>query len=78
MKAVVSISSPVFREAELLAKRLGISRSELYSRAIKAFVEVHKHQGITEALDAVFGEQPGALEPGLAYLQFASLKREDW
>jgi len=35
MKTAISLPDPVFRSAEQLAARLGISRSELYCRAIR-------------------------------------------
>jgi hypothetical protein len=41
MKVAVSIPGPVFADAERLAKRLKASRSEVYARALKAFVANH-------------------------------------
>jgi metal-responsive CopG/Arc/MetJ family transcriptional regulator len=38
MKTAISIPDQVFKSAEVLASRLGISRSELYAKAIEAYV----------------------------------------
>ncbi|MEK6716162.1 MAG: ribbon-helix-helix protein, CopG family, partial [candidate division NC10 bacterium] len=36
MKTAISIPDPLFRECEKLARDLGISRSQLFSRALAA------------------------------------------
>jgi len=41
MKTAVSVPDEVFDEAEHLAKRLKISRSELYAKALAEFVSRH-------------------------------------
>ena len=80
MKTAISIPDPLFEAAERLANRLGISRSELYQRAVKRFLETHSHQAIREALDEVYGEDNGIsrLDPAVEYLQDASLEADDW
>jgi antitoxin MazE6 len=78
MKTAVSIPDPVFDAAEELASRLGVSRSELYARALSEFLGERLEREVTERLDAVYaGESPG-LDPALARLQSASLDREEW
>jgi predicted transcriptional regulator len=53
MKTAVSIPDDVFAEAELLAKALKTSRSEIYSRALAEFVGRHAPDRVTEALNDV-------------------------
>jgi len=53
MNVSVSIPDPVFSEAEALARRLNASRSEIYARALAAFVATHTPERVTEALNAV-------------------------
>jgi metal-responsive CopG/Arc/MetJ family transcriptional regulator len=38
MKTAISLPDLGFEEAELLAKQLGMSRSELYTKALKAYL----------------------------------------
>ena len=53
MKVAVSIPDPVFTEAEILAKRFGTSRSELYSRALGEFIGMHAPERVTEGMNSV-------------------------
>lgn len=78
MKTAISIPDPVFNAAESLAKRLGMSRSELFSRAVHAYVEAHKHDKVREALDEIYAEESSHLDESLAQMQWASLPKEEW
>jgi metal-responsive CopG/Arc/MetJ family transcriptional regulator len=53
MKTAISIPDDVFEDAERLARRLGHSRSQLYSRALREFVARHEPGHVTAALDEV-------------------------
>ena len=77
MKTAISLPDPVFRSAERLAARLGVSRSELYCRALKDLLAQHDETAVTAQLDAIYGEPDGdpGLDPGLAALQAASIKK---
>jgi hypothetical protein len=68
----------VFQAAEEISRRLGISRSELYAKAVAAFITSHRSQGIREKLDAIYAEEDSRLDPVLATWQSLSLSREDW
>ena len=65
MKTAISLPDPIFHSAERLAARLGISRSELYRRAIETLLERHDQyeSTITSQLDAVYGTREN--NPGL-------------
>lgn len=60
MKVAVSIPDQTFSEAELLAKRLNTSRSDLYSRALREFIGRRAPERVTQLMndvvDAVGGE----------------------
>jgi metal-responsive CopG/Arc/MetJ family transcriptional regulator len=60
MKVAVSIPDEVFAEAEKLAAKLHTSRSEVYARALDAFVADHEPDRVTEAMNQVVD----AFEPG--------------
>lgn len=79
MKTAISIPDPLFAAADQLARRMGLSRSELFQRAVKNFLEEHKDAAVTEALDEVYGEEEtGRLDSVLKQLEIASLPREEW
>jgi hypothetical protein len=76
MKTAISLPDPVFRSAERLAARMGVSRSELYCRALRELLDRHDPAAITARLDAVYGEggQDAGLEPRLADLQAQAVR----
>jgi metal-responsive CopG/Arc/MetJ family transcriptional regulator len=78
MKTAISVPDKVFRSADALAKRLGISRSELYTTAIAEFLSKHQSRHVTAGLDAVYAEEDSSLSPNLIQLQTKSLAREEW
>lgn len=80
MKTAISIPDPLFDAAEGLARRLGISRSQLFQRAVEAFLRERGDEGITEALNQIYDARDGtsALDPLLERLQLASLEADDW
>jgi len=77
MKVAVSIPNRVFEEAELVAKRLRVPRSRLYTQAIEEFVTKHRGKGVRDSLDAVYPGEPSELDPVLTDLQADAL-REEW
>ena len=79
MKTAISIPDELFEAAERVAERLGLSRSELYQRALAKYIESQSDAAITEQLDRVYGEdERGELDPGLGAMQSGSIVREDW
>jgi len=77
MKTAISIPDRVFRSAEQLAARLGVSRSELYSKALAALVEKHSDDLITARLNDIYGpgREDSSLDAGVALLQHRTLAR---
>lgn len=80
MKTAISIPDSLFHAAERFAKQLGISRSELFQRAVKAFLQDHRQDGVTDALNEIYGSDgvKAGLDPFLEHLQGASIAREEW
>ena len=80
MKTAISIPDDLFRAAEAAAKRLGISRSRLYSKAVKSYLKRHGAKRITEILNEVYSglDPDSGLDPILAKMQSASIGEEDW
>jgi metal-responsive CopG/Arc/MetJ family transcriptional regulator len=78
VKTAISIPDGVFRKAERVAKRLGLSRSELYAKAVDSFVSQWDAKEIRAALDAVYEKEDSRLDPVLGRLQSDALKRQDW
>ena len=78
MKIALSIPDELFEFGETLSKRLGVSRSRLYSTALAEFVTKHRGRKITERLNAVYGSEDSRLPRSLRQLQSRSLARNTW
>lgn len=80
MKTAISIPDAIFAAAERLAKQLGVSRSELYREALGAFLHSHRQEGVTEALNEVYGPDGdnSHVDPVLDSMQMRSLGEEEW
>ncbi len=80
MKTTISIPDRLFGAAERLAKRLGMSRSEFYSKAVANYVGENRSLDVRERLDAVYGRAPESsqLEAGIKRIQSRSIPTEKW
>jgi metal-responsive CopG/Arc/MetJ family transcriptional regulator len=78
VKTAISVPDATFQAAERVAKRLALSRSELYSRALAQYLVEHSHEGVTAALDRVYSEEPSTVEPGFAALQRRTVGTDRW
>jgi metal-responsive CopG/Arc/MetJ family transcriptional regulator len=80
MKATISLPDPLFRAADRRAAKLGISRSDLYQRALRLLLKEHEGADVTTRMNEVCARLGAAntLDSVLARLQAASLPREDW
>jgi predicted transcriptional regulator len=77
MKTAISIPDETFYAAEELAERLRLSRSELYSNAIRHFVDARRSDKIREALDRVYADEPSQVDPVFAQLQALARPTDD-
>ena len=78
MKIAISVPDPVFQAGEHLAQQLKLSRSQLYSDALAAYLSSRDATAVTARLDAVYGSMASTLDPSLARAQSGSLGNETW
>jgi metal-responsive CopG/Arc/MetJ family transcriptional regulator len=81
MKTAISLPDDLFRAAEATAKRMGVTRSELFRTALVTFLKEHDRQLITDKLNEIFATESSELDPVLRELQARSLRRlarDDW
>jgi len=78
MKTAISIPNSLFTEAEKLAKRLGMNRSQLYSRAVKNFVENNRSRKITKLLNDVYKKEESKVDKVLYKMQIESMDNDEW
>lgn len=78
MKTAISIPDAVYRAAERLAKRKGVSRSELYARAVEALVRAEDDDEVTAQLNRVYSRDQGSLDGALRNVPSRVLRDEPW
>jgi metal-responsive CopG/Arc/MetJ family transcriptional regulator len=78
MKTAISIPDPIFQAAELFAHHFGISRSELYAKALQEYIASRRFINVTAALDKIYGDESSALDNELYSMQIKSIPREEW
>jgi hypothetical protein len=74
-ETAVSLPDELFRVAETVARRLRVSRSELYARAIAEFLKGQQENAITERLNHVYSRRVAKLDLGLHRAQLKSLAK---
>jgi len=74
MKTAVSIPDPVFRAADQLARRMRVSRSELYARALVRMLEQEDDASITARLNELYAVEDSSMDPVLEELQRQALR----
>lgn len=78
MKTAISIPDKLFQSADQYAKSHGVSRSNLYARAVAQFLATHSTDHITKQLDEVYSSQSAVINSTISSLQVSSLEKEEW
>jgi predicted DNA-binding protein len=58
VKTAISLSDETFRRVDRAAKRLGLSRSELFARAAENWLDDLEDDGVTEAINRAIAGLP--------------------
>lgn len=59
MKTAISLDESLFREAEDWAEKLGLSRSQLYARAVEEYVRRHENEELLRRLNEAHADGLG-------------------
>lgn len=78
MKVAISVPDGVFEAGEQLAGQLGLSRSQLYSRALSDYLSVRGAAAVTAKLDAVYSKESSKLDPAFSQALLARFADETW
>ena len=84
MRIQTSIPDELYTDVELLAKRLGVSKSELFRAAVVAYIRTESADdgeagdAVTAQLDRVYSRESSEVDGVLQKLQWASLQKEEW
>ncbi len=78
MKTAVSVPDEIFRAGERVAHRLGLSCSDLYSKALKEFLARHDDEEITRRLNEIYERDPAVIDPAVSRIAARALPKESW
>jgi metal-responsive CopG/Arc/MetJ family transcriptional regulator len=82
MKTAISIPDDIFISADRTAKKLGIPRSQLFTRAIEDFIQNHSKEKTTEQLNRIYPKKSLSSDNTISetslQLLRKSLKNDSW
>jgi metal-responsive CopG/Arc/MetJ family transcriptional regulator len=78
VKTAVSLPDDLFQQAEAAARRLRVSRSELYAKAIAEFLKEREEGTVTERLNEVYSRRTAKIDASLYRAQLQSIGKEVW
>jgi hypothetical protein len=78
MKTAVSVPDDLFRLAETAARRLRVSRSQLYATALAEFLDRQRTNGVTERLNEVYSRTKARVDAPLHRAQLRSIGKDSW
>ena len=58
VKTAISLDESLFREAEDWAGKLGVSRSQLFARAVEEYVRRHENEELVRRLNEAYSDGP--------------------
>ena len=77
MKTTISLQDDLFDAAERMASLLGVSRSELFAKAVSEYVDRHTDRHVTDQLNEVYAEGD-LLDKDIEASQVRLLTDEEW
>ena len=78
MKTAISLPDSLFEKAERLAANLGLNRSQLFARALEAFIERHDNEAVTDRLNQVYAVEQASVDEVIMEMQTQTLGDEGW
>jgi metal-responsive CopG/Arc/MetJ family transcriptional regulator len=78
VRATISIPEGLFKQADSAARKLKVSRSQLYTRAIREFLDRRRADAITTKLNEIYSREPATIDPAFARAQFEAIGKERW
>ncbi|MBA3700138.1 MAG: ChpI protein [Planctomycetes bacterium] len=78
MKTAISLPDSVYEEADSLAAKLHISRSQLYVMALERFLKEHQAQDLTAQLDAYIDAHGQPTDPVFLAGALNAMRAVEW
>jgi metal-responsive CopG/Arc/MetJ family transcriptional regulator len=78
MKTAISLPDELFAIAEEFAAQRGMSRSELYATALRAYLAARSREGLVDRINAACEGLDTSLPRDLAAMSRARLRETEW
>ncbi|MBX7245434.1 MAG: hypothetical protein K1X53_08035 [Candidatus Sumerlaeaceae bacterium] len=78
MKTAISIPDDVFQSAEEFSRSHKVSRSALYTAAVKSYLARHRLENVTSQLNGIYGREDSKLSEDVYSAQIASFELDEW
>lgn len=78
MKTAVSIPDDLFEHAERFSRRTKMSRSQLFSEALREYLARHSPDEVTEAMDRVCAELGEKADEFVSLAAGRVLEKSEW
>jgi metal-responsive CopG/Arc/MetJ family transcriptional regulator len=62
VKTAISIQKTLYEQAELLAKKMNISRSHLFGMAVEDFIQRYQNRSLLEEINQAYSDEPDPAE----------------
>jgi len=76
VKVAVSVPDDLFRLADAAARRLRVSRSQLYAIAVAEFLDRQRTDAVTRRLNEVYSRRRARVDPALHRAQVRSIGKD--
>lgn len=78
MKTAISVPDDVFELSEKLAKKLKVSRSQVYAMGIRKLAEENDREAMIAKINEICEKVDTSLDPVLMQMQILSLPKDEW
>lgn len=78
MKTAISLPDDLFVLADDFAQQHGLSRSELYATALRKYLDIHRHDDLTERINRACENLKTNLPDDLAQVARQRLLEAEW
>jgi metal-responsive CopG/Arc/MetJ family transcriptional regulator len=78
MKTAISLPDEVFTEADALAAKLHVSRSQLYVMALEKLIREHQRQDTTARINAFIEKHGQPVDPVFLNGSIQDLRQVEW
>jgi metal-responsive CopG/Arc/MetJ family transcriptional regulator len=78
MKTAISLPDDLFQLADDYASQHGVSRSELYANALREYIDVHRHDDLTNRINKAIEGTDASLPADIERYNRRKLLEADW